>query len=174
MYHRILTSRPELLDIAIRFTVQVNLFSGSIINFGNNYHRNILENRPVGCFALTEKYAGVYSGLIINTTFEYLKDDDYFLINTEKNNDQNNVKNWISQGLTAGYCVLFTTGNYKKGKKYFKNVILPFLIKLRENNSNINSTYQGIKIVEMDKKSTAEYLDNVEISFNNSGLVPGK
>ena len=155
--HRILAKRPDLIDIAIRFTVQVNLFSGSIINFGNEYHKSILDKRPVGCFGLTEKKAGVLSGLIVNTSFNFLENENKFIINTEK---EEYNKNWISQGLTSEYCVLFARGNYKENK----NTIFPFLIRLRDENNEI---YDSISIRDMGKKSVANNLDNTEISFCN-------
>ena len=153
--HRILAKRPELLDISIRFTVQVNLFSGSIINFGHQHHLNILKTRPIGCFALTEKYAGVFSGMIVNTSFKY--QSNTFIFNTLESKDR---KNWISQGLTSEYCVLFAKGTYKNNK----NTIFPFLIKLTNQDGCVHDT---INISNMGTKSVANYLDNAEISFNN-------
>ena len=44
-YHRIISKYPELLDIGIRFTVQVNLFMGSIFMFGKDHHKNILNDK---------------------------------------------------------------------------------------------------------------------------------
>ena len=109
--HRILAKRPELLDISIRFTVQVNLFSGSIINFGHQHHLNILKTKPICCFKKKKKYAGVFSGMIVNTSFKY--QSNTFIFNTPENKDR---KNWISQGLTSEYCVLFAKGTYKNNK----------------------------------------------------------
>ena len=69
-------------------------------------------------------------------------------------------KNWISQGLTSEYCVLFAKGTYKNNK----NTIFPFLIKLTNEDGCVHDT---INILNMGTKSVANYLDNAEISFNN-------
>ena len=51
----------------IRFTVQFNLFAGTVTAIGNPSQLALLEEMQrlgqLGCFALTEKLAGVNSGL---------------------------------------------------------------------------------------------------------------
>ena len=53
-----------------------NLFAGTVVALGSEEHFDVLEtasNRgEIGCnFCLTEKYAGVNSGLVVETTAEY-------------------------------------------------------------------------------------------------------
>ena len=70
--HRLL-STVGLGGFGIRFTVQFNLFAGSIMGMASE--RQIAEWLPawqrggkLGCFLLTEVQAGVLSGLIVKTT----------------------------------------------------------------------------------------------------------
>lgn len=60
-----------------------------------------------GCFSLTEKFAGVNSGLVVNTVVEYddANKDFPFVLNTPTEGAK---KNWISQGLVADK----TTGQF--------------------------------------------------------------
>ena len=70
----------------IRFTVQFNLFAGSIIALGGPEHVALLDkyqnDGTLGCFALTEVSAGVNSGLIVETTAEWHDDRSQFLLNS--------------------------------------------------------------------------------------------
>ena len=50
----------------------------------------------LGCFALTEKLAGVQSGLIVNTKAEYEEPTGTFRLNNV-GKDEGAFKNWISQ-----------------------------------------------------------------------------
>jgi acyl-CoA oxidase len=68
----------------IRFTVQFNLFAGTVIGLGNAEQIRSLADMQtrgdLGCFALTEKYAGVNSGLVVNTIAEYMPSTKQFVI----------------------------------------------------------------------------------------------
>ena len=70
MHARIHTHR--LGGFGIRFTVQFNLFAGSVVGLGGPEHHAQLEllqtEGKLGCFLLTEMQAGVLSGLIVETT----------------------------------------------------------------------------------------------------------
>ena len=61
-------------------------------------------NGDLGCFALTEVGAGVLSGFIVNTTATYDSNTNGFIISSPTPDSE---KNWISQGLTADYVVVF-------------------------------------------------------------------
>ena len=67
--HRVLSEFATQLGpgFGIRFTVQFNLFAGTVTAIGNPSHLALLEEMQrlgqLGCFALTEKLAGVNSGL---------------------------------------------------------------------------------------------------------------
>jgi acyl-CoA oxidase len=52
----------------------------------------------LGCFSLTEKFAGVNSGLVVHTTAAFDPSSGEFVLNTP---DEGAKKNWISQGFVA-------------------------------------------------------------------------
>ena len=52
----------------------------------------------LGCFALTEKLAGVQSGLVVETQASYDAKAQEFVLHTPS---EGAAKNWISQGFTA-------------------------------------------------------------------------
>ena len=72
--HRLLATKI-LGGFGIRFTVQFNLFAGSILGLGGERQVAMLsgfqERGELGCFALTEVGAGVLSGFIVKTTATY-------------------------------------------------------------------------------------------------------
>lgn len=150
--------RPDLMDISIRFTVQMNLFAGTIINFGTDEHREILNDKTIiGCFALTERTAGITSGMYIKTRCDYNTNTGKYILNTY---DYSNRKIWISQGLFARYCVIFA--EYYVDNVY--NGIQPFLITLRNEHMVVHN---GVLIEPMTHKHIINNLDNVSISFDN-------
>jgi acyl-CoA oxidase len=57
----------------------------------------------LGCFCLTERFAGVNSGLVVDTTATWSPERQSFLIETSSPGAR---KNWISAGLTASWCVV--------------------------------------------------------------------
>jgi acyl-CoA oxidase len=57
----------------------------------------------LGCFSLTEKLAGVQSGLIVETTATYDEAEQVFVLNTPHEGAR---KNWISQGFVADKTVV--------------------------------------------------------------------
>jgi acyl-CoA oxidase len=69
--HRLL-STVGLGGFGIRFTVQFNLFAGSIVGLAGPSQLSMLKDMQakgqLGCFLLTELQAGVLSGLIVETT----------------------------------------------------------------------------------------------------------
>ncbi|KAK3282010.1 hypothetical protein CYMTET_10231, partial [Cymbomonas tetramitiformis] len=95
--HKLLAKRM-CQGFGIRFTVQYNLFAGSILGLGTPEQVHMLdtfqEQGTLGCFALTEKSAGVLSGLIVETTAEWNPTRQQFLLHTP---NENACKNWISQ-----------------------------------------------------------------------------
>ena len=58
-----------------RFTVSYNLYAGSVVALGNDEQRQqLFDSQPagqLGCFAFTEKGAGVLSGAAVETTATY-------------------------------------------------------------------------------------------------------
>lgn len=154
-HHRELARRPDLLDVGIRFTVQINLFMGSIYQFGTSKHRELIENNKnlVGSFALTEKKAGVVSGLKIYTNAVWNNYTKKFKLTSLDS------KNWISQGNVSDYCVVFAKVFNYPGIK--DKTIYPFLV---------NMKLSGIDKKLMPTKTAAQYLDNIEIYFSDVEL----
>ena len=99
--HRLL-STIGLGGFGIRFTVQFNLFAGSILGLGTDAQiEQLVAMQPageLGCFLLTEMQAGVLSGRIVKTTATWDVAAQAFVLHTP---DDSAAKNWISQGFTA-------------------------------------------------------------------------
>jgi acyl-CoA oxidase len=93
--------------LATRFTVQYNLFAGSIIALGNEVQKQRLydtqETGDLGCFAFTEIGAGVLSGAGVEATATYDATRKVFIINSPTPSSH---KTWISQVLVPSsvYC----------------------------------------------------------------------
>ena len=106
--HRLLARRAvsEGPGFWIRFTVHYNLCYGTVLAVGNEDQIAALDDvealGKLGCFALTEKRAGVQSGLVVETTATY--DNGEFVLNSP---NQGAFKNWISQGHVADQAVVF-------------------------------------------------------------------
>eukprot|EP01084_Bolivina_argentea_P299737 516698_1 len=91
--------------LGVRMTVQFNLFAGCVANLGNDSQREWLDGSlkrgELGCFALTEKGAGVLSGLIVETICQWT--DKGYVLNSPTIKSH---KTWISQGITAKWCIV--------------------------------------------------------------------
>lgn len=144
----------------IRFTVQYNLFAGTVVAAGTDEQIDILDRMQddgaLGCFGLTEKLAGVQSGLVVQTTATWDESTSTFILNTPS---LGAVKNWISQGATADNAVVLAdllVGGESKGPH-------AFLMDLRVN----KTLTEGVTLVDMGGKTTGNDLDNVSIHFGN-------
>ena len=84
--------------LGTRYTVQYNLFAGSIVAMGTDAQREFLystqELGELGCFAFTELGAGVLSGAGVETTAVYDADKKEFCIHSPC---PSATKTWISQ-----------------------------------------------------------------------------
>jgi acyl-CoA oxidase len=163
--HRYLAERsPELgPGFWIRFTVQYNLFAGTILGCAGESQLSILddmqEKGELGCFALTEKFAGVNSGLVVNTEIEWDQDRQVFVLNTPNDGAK---KNWISQGFTADKAVVIA--NLKVGG----GVVGPhaFVMDFRRDGKLVDN----ITIDDMGTKTVGNDLDNAWIHFDHVEL----
>ena len=121
------------------------------------------EGGLLGCFALTEKLAGVQSGLIVQTRAEYDEATGTFLLNNT-GKTEGAYKNWISQGFVADKAVVLadlTVGGERKGPH-------AFLMDLRQN----GELCPGVSVGDMGIKTTGNDLDNAWIAFDNVRLLP--
>ena len=146
----------------IRFTVQFNLFAGTVVALGGPEHLKqldaIQDAGQLGCFGLTERLAGVNSGLVVNTTARWDPATETFIINSPT---EGSAKNWISQGLCAekAVCVAnLTVGNQRCGPH-------AFLIDLRD--ARDGRLAAGITVGDMGRKTTGNDLDNAWIEFEH-------
>ena len=84
--------------LGTRFTVQYNLFGGSIVALGTDEQRQQLYDTQsrgeLGCFAFTEKGAGVLSGAGVETIAKYDASRKLFVITSPT---ESSTKTWISQ-----------------------------------------------------------------------------
>lgn len=161
-FHEIVAQKDGFEGFGIRFTVQYNLFAGTILQLGTPEQIQLLDeiqkNGDIGCFMLTENDAGVLSGFKINTTCYKHKKDDCYIINTNKINidmfENKNRKTWISQGLTAKYGLIIAKSNNKNTS----DNIGVFLVDLSSD---------GIYRKDIGNKTGINSLDNAEFVFDN-------
>jgi acyl-CoA oxidase len=147
----------------IRFTVHYNLCFGTVLAVGGPEQIAALDAvqdaGQLGCFALTEKLAGVQSGLVVETQASYDAKAQEFVLHTPS---EGAAKNWISQGFTADKAVVLaelTVGGKNVGPH-------AFLMDLRRRGELV----AGVSVGDMGIKSTGNDLDNAWIRFDQVRL----
>ena len=164
--HRMLAELSPKLGpgFFIRFTVQYNLFAGTVLAVGGDAHLRELEEiqrkGQLGCFALTEKLAGVNSGLVVGTNITWLPDEKEFLL---ESGDVDGSKNWISQGLVGDKAVVMAN-LIVGGKSHGPHA---FLMDLRDDTGNV---VDGVVLDDMGVKTVGNDLDNARIAFDSVRL----
>merc|ERR1740130_583496 len=147
----------------IRFTVQYNLFAGTVLGLGGPEQVALLDEMQdkgeLGCFGLTERLAGVNSGLVVNTTMTWHPEKQQFLLNSP---NEGSFKNWISQGCTADKAVVMADLTVA-GKSHGPHA---FLMDFRQNGKLV----KGVTIGDMGVKTIGNDLDNAWISFDKIWL----
>ncbi|KAI9021142.1 acyl-CoA dehydrogenase/oxidase [Hyaloraphidium curvatum] len=147
----------------IRLTVHYNLFAGTVFGLGTEAHvavlREMEEKGELGCFALTEKFAGVNSGLVVNTTATWVPGRGVFVLESA---DEGAQKNWISQGVVAEKAAVVADLRIA-GKSYGPH---GFLMTFRENGKLV----PGVTLGDMGRKTTGNDLDNAWIRFDGAEL----
>jgi alkylation response protein AidB-like acyl-CoA dehydrogenase len=97
-------------DVVNWFTVQFNLFTGSVSALGTATHAALVQDarelKKLGCFALTEMNAGVLSGLLCETIAYYNQATKKIVIHTP---NEGAKKCWISYAGNSEveYAVVF-------------------------------------------------------------------
>ncbi|KAI9003497.1 acyl-CoA dehydrogenase/oxidase [Hyaloraphidium curvatum] len=146
----------------IRLTVHFNLFAGTVLGLGGPEHAEVLKGMQdrgeLGCFALTERFAGVNSGLVVNTTATWLPEKQCFVLHCP---DDGAVKNWISQALTSTKAAVVADLRVA-GKSYGPHA---FLVDLRNKDGHLA---QGITMGDMGIKTTGNDLDNAWVRFDGA------
>ncbi|GMH98235.1 hypothetical protein TrVE_jg14271 [Triparma verrucosa] len=147
----------------IRFTVHYNLFAGTIVAAGDEEQVSRLADYQaageLGCFGLTEKLAGVQSGLVVQTTATYDEASDEFILDTPHEGAR---KNWISQGFVADKAVVLADLIVKGESKGPHAFVMDF--------RSSGSLVPGVKIDDMGSKTVGNDLDNAWIDFENVRL----
>lgn len=162
--HRLLSS-VGLNGFGVRFTVQFNLFAGSVVGLGGPEQVAQLDDfqraGTLGCFLLTEMQAGVLSGLIVETTCDWNPETQSFTLHTPSDSA---AKNWISQGFVAEKGVVIADLRIG-GKSHGPHA---FLMTLRDGEGG--ELLPGIRVEDMGYKTIANDLDNARVWFDKVQL----
>jgi len=146
-----------------RFTVQYNLFAGTILAAGNDDQiaqlADMQTKAQLGCFGLTEKFAGVSSGMVVETIAEYDAATREFILTSP---NEGAYKNWISQGFCADKSVV--VADLRVGGKSFGPHA--FLIDFRVEQDGQRVVVPGVRLADMGRKTVANDLDNAWIAFD--------
>lgn len=164
--HRIIATYGDELGQGFwtRFTVQYNLFAGTILALGNPSQIDQLaemqQRQDLGCFGLTEKFAGVSSGMIVETIADFdMKTREFVL----RSPNEGSYKNWISQGFVADKSVV-VADLHIGGKPHGPHA---FLIDFRRQAAGGGKeVVPGVRLADMGRKTVCNDLDNAWIAFD--------
>lgn len=148
-------------SLATKFTVQFNLFGGTIVGLGTKRHEEMLEKidrlKIIGCFCLTELGYG-NNAVEMETTAVWDEKKKRFIINTPTINSQ---KYWITNGAYhANSCVVFAQ-TIIRGKNEGINA---FVVPLRDESMKL---CPGVSIDDMGHKMGLNGVDNARIILRN-------
>lgn len=147
----------------VRFTVHYNLFAGTVLAVGTDEQvaqlADYQRDGKLGCFALTEKLAGVQSGLVVQTTCTWNESKQKFILHTPSDGAR---KNWISQGFTADKAVV-VADLIVKNKSVGPHA---FVMDFRKDGELV----EGISVDDMGRKTVGNDLDNAWINFDQVEL----
>ena len=163
--HRLIAA--DVADVApgfwIRFTVHYNLCMGTVMALGESRHldelKRIQARGDIGCFGLTERRAGVNSGMVVETVATFDPSNDSFVLNTPS---EGAAKNWISSGLMANKAVVVADLRLPDGTSKGAHA---FLVDLRVTQGG--ELTKGVMTGDMGVKTIANDLDNAWIAFDN-------
>lgn len=155
-----------------KFTVQFNLFGGSVLSLGTEKHRELIKDidtaKITGCFCLTEVGYG-NNAVEMESTAKLVFSEEYndyvFELNTPTVNSE---KFWITNGAYyAQYAVFFAqtyipTDSFKKELNH--EGINAFLVRLRDEKGNLQN---GVTIDDMGSKQGMNGVDNARIRLKN-------
>lgn len=151
-------------SLCTKFTVQFNLFGGTVLKLGTGKHHDLLCDgidslEKVGCFGLTELGYG-NNAVEMETTATYDADTKEFIINTPSTKAQ---KYWITNGAVhAHYCVVFARLIMPDGTN---QGLHGFLVPIRDQETmEVN---QNVKIWDMGYKIGLNGIDNAALWFDN-------
>ncbi|EPR58923.1 acyl-CoA dehydrogenase, middle domain-containing protein [Toxoplasma gondii GT1] len=159
-------------SLATKFTVQFNLFGGTLLRLGskeNHVQREILNKidtlEEIGCFALTELGYG-NNAVCLETTATYEPARDEFVISSPTTLSQ---KYWITNGaLHASWAIVFAQMIIRGASQG----VHAFLVRIRQPSSNLGSSSElrvcpGVTIEDMGHRIGCNGVDNAKITFHN-------
>ena len=148
--------------LAVKFTVQFNLFGGSIFALCTERHKHLFDKiddlSVFGCFCLTELGYG-NNAVEMETTATYDKEKKEFVINTPTTLSQ---KYWISNGFNHANNSLVFAQTIVNGKNEGVNA---FLVPIRD--TKTHNPLPGVTIVDMGVKMGLNGVDNAALKYNN-------
>ncbi len=168
--------------LGIRMTVQYNLFAGTVLGCGNPTQIESLvrmqQQGELGCFALTEAFAGVHSGLVVQTTATFAPHPDHgapgFVLHCP---DEGARKNWISQGMVADWMVVIadlrvprrnasqpSVESSTSSSAPFRCGPHAFLVRLRHQGGPLP---KEVTATNMGQKTVGNDLDNAQLTFHH-------
>eukprot|EP00928_Gymnodinium_smaydae_P044340 TRINITY_DN2957_c0_g5_i1.p1 TRINITY_DN2957_c0_g5~~TRINITY_DN2957_c0_g5_i1.p1 ORF type:complete len:492 (-),score=67.66 TRINITY_DN2957_c0_g5_i1:153-1502(-) len=158
-HRHVVNNAPLGSGFWVRFTVHYNLCFGSVMAVGSDEQiarlEDIQKRGSLGCFALTEKLAGVNSGMIVQTTAEWDDATQEFVIDSPT---EGSHKNWISAGLCADLALVVADLKVA-GKSYGPHA---FLVDMRKDGKLV----PNIELGDMGTKTVGIDLDNAWIAFH--------
>lgn len=158
-HRHVVNNAPLGAGFWVRFTVHYNLCFGSVIAVGSDEQIAKLDDTQkqglLGCFALTEKLAGVNSGMIVQTTVEWDDAAQEFVIDSPT---EGSHKNWISAGLCADLALVVADLKVA-GKNYGPHALL---VEMRKDGKLV----PNIELGDMGVKTVGNDLDNAWIAFH--------
>lgn len=150
--------------LGVKFTVQFNLFGGSILALCTDRHKHLFDKiddlSVVGCFCLTELGYG-NNAVEMETTATYDEKTKNFVINSPSTLSQ---KYWISNGFKHATNSLVFAQTIVKGKNEGVNA---FLVPIRSADMN---PLPGMTIVDMGVKFGLNGVDNAALKYNQVSI----
>ncbi|ELT92145.1 hypothetical protein CAPTEDRAFT_182867 [Capitella teleta] len=148
-------------DMAVKMTVQFNLFGGTVLKLGTKRHHDVLlagidSLDDVGCFGLTELGFG-NNAIEMETTAVYDKESGEFVINTPTELAQ---KYWITNGAVhAKHCVVFAQLSVDGKQQGIHGI----LVRIRDNDLK---PMPGVRVEDMGHKMGVNGVDNAKLHFD--------
>lgn len=148
-------------SLATKFTVQFNLFGGTLVALGTERHLTMMKEidrlEAVGCFGLTELGYG-NNAVEMETTATWDPARKDFVLNSPTVYSH---KYWITNGaLHAQWAIVFAQlymGTTNEG-------VHAFLVRIRNQDMSVST---GVDIEDIGMKMGLNGVDNARIAFNN-------
>lgn len=166
--HNIMSELTPALNYGffLRFSAHFNLFCVNLLAVGGPEQVAMLdqwqEEGKLGCFALTERFAGVSSGLVVETVCDWDPVKQVFILHTPHDGA---AKNWITSARMSDLCVVFADLRVG-GKAYGPH---GFIVELHKNGKDIKGMTMGFT-APTGRKTSGNDLDNVWMHFDKVEL----